>query len=104
MKRVANRSEHSAGQPKERGPDAQRLTLAERIVERSTIDVAACIRWTFFGAAALVLALYPFFDLSAGHYPPVARIIEAATSASSSAGLHSDQSTTASEAAIDSTE
>jgi hypothetical protein len=33
------------------------LTLLERAVERSTIDVAACIRWTFFGLAAVIIAL-----------------------------------------------
>jgi hypothetical protein len=35
-----------------------RLTLMERAIDRSTIDVAACIRWTFFGIAAVILAAY----------------------------------------------
>tara|TARA_A100001391_G_scaffold201791_1_gene189676 strand:- start:2865 stop:3155 length:291 start_codon:yes stop_codon:yes gene_type:complete len=36
---------------------SERLTAVERLIDNANIDLAACIRWSFFGLAAVIVAV-----------------------------------------------
>lgn len=60
----------------------ERLTAVERLIENASIDLAACIRWSLFGLAAVITAFGVVIAIVIAAFygePPASTATKAAT-------------------------